>query len=174
MKTREYAAKLLDQLIQLDKTTSAAYYEMGRILHALFESKLHEVLGYESYTEMINEECSFTASTSHNYRKTYKKLKELHYNKTEALKLMQEVSFTRLSDVLRDMNTKLGVRGVKRRVAALALHQINFQLYDDEVDECHAALKALGATESEEGRLQHSSEAFMQMVRSVNKLKKVS
>jgi hypothetical protein len=47
--TRKYAEKLLDQLIVLDKQTTAAYYEMGRILYSIKQGKLYDVLGYESH-----------------------------------------------------------------------------------------------------------------------------
>jgi len=168
MKTKEYAAKILDQLIALDKAVQAAYYDMGQLLHALYEGNLHEVLGYRSFKAMIEEELTHSISTAHNYRKMYKRFKELKYNKTEAIAILTKFGVTPLNKVLPNMTQKLGARGVKRRIDALDFHQINFQLHDYELEECHDALFYMGASQSEEGRLSGTSEAFMEMVRLVN------
>jgi len=168
MKTREYAAKILDQLIALDKAVQAAYYDMGQLLHALYEGNLHEVLGYDSFTALVDEELVHKHNTVHTYRKMYKRFSELHYNRKDAIALLNEYGVTALSKVLPDMNTKLSMRGVKRRIDALDITQINFQLHDDELEEAHKALFKMGASQSDDGRFAGSSEAFMEMVRLVN------
>jgi hypothetical protein len=168
---KNYAKKILDKLIELDKQTTNAYYVMGQLLHALHEASLHQVLGYDSFSHLVTEELSFAPSTAHSYRKMYARFRELKYSKTEALEALHQFGITPLNKVLPDLSTKLGVRGLKRRIDALDLHQINFMCSTSEFEEVQQALFAMGADISDDGRMQHSSDAFMAIIRSI-KIKK--
>jgi hypothetical protein len=168
MADKKYVAKLLDKLVELDVTTVGAYYEMGRILHSFKQGNLHDILGYETIGHMIEEELSYSPATAHSYASLYRHLHRLHYNKAESLDLLRKFGKTHLSEVLPKMDTKVGSRAIKARIDSLGHHQINFTIDDSELAEAQRALAKMGATRTETGRYQHSSEAFMDMVREVN------
>ena len=167
--SKNYATKFLDQLVHLDKTTNAAYYEMGRLLSAISKNTLWDLMGYESFSHMIEEELSFAPGTAHHYVALYNNLRRLKYNKAESLKLLHEHSMTRLIDVLPSVNAKISSRALGKRIADLDTKQLNFMITSKELVEANRALDKLGATKTKTGRRQHSSEAFMAMVREVNK-----
>ena len=168
MTTQAQANGILDRLITLDKETTAAYYEMGQLLHAIKEGQLYEVLGYESLTHLIEEELTFTPSTAHGYRNLYADFKRLHYNKTEAIKLLQMFGMTKVFEVLHEAKTKLGSTAIKNRIAGLDCHQVNFQMTMKQWIEVEKKLIAHGAVRNEHGRLEHSSDAFLDIIRNVN------
>lgn len=165
----KYARELLDKLVDLDKATTAAFYDMGQILSAIKHGKLYELLGYESMKHLIEEELSYTDSTAYRYLHTYRHFRRLKYNKSEALALLNMFGYTHLADVLPSMTAKAGERAIKNRIDALDAHQINFTLNDCELKECYEALAKMGGYQSTAtGRWANSSEAFMEMVRQVN------
>ena len=174
MAQKKYVTKLLDRLIFLDKETTSAYYEMGQILSSFEHGDLYEVVGYESMKHMIEEELSYTPATARSYINLYRDFQRLHYNKTEAITLMQKFGYTNMSKVLAHTNSKLGVRAVKNRIDNLGEHQINFTLTDEELDIAHKALVAMGATKTKTGRWMHASDAFMEMVYQVINSKKAA
>lgn len=163
------AQHLLDQLIELDMQTTHAYYEMGRILHALYESRMHEVLGYTSFTHLVEEELSYSQSTAQRYRHIYSQFKRLHYTKTEALKLMQTFGMTHMADVLPGIRNKISPRAIKQHIYELDFHQINFQLTTEELAASQRALIKMGAVVTDQGRFLNSSQAYMVMVREINR-----
>ena len=172
-KTRKYAESLLDNLIDLDHQTTGAFYEMGQILSAIRQHQLYKILGYTSFTNLIEEELSFTASTASRYGQLYTNLRRLHYNKAESLKLLQKVGFTHLSAVLPNMTSKIGRRAINRRVKDLDIHQINFCVTQAELDKLHKALSRMGAVVTKTGWVTGSSQALMGMVEVVNKRPKL-
>ncbi len=167
--TKGYATGFLDKLVVLDKTTNAAYYEMGRLLSAISKNSLWDLMGYDSFPHMVNEELSFAPGTAHHYVNLYNNLRRLKYNKAESLNLLHEHSMTRLLDVLPPINAKLSSRALGKRIADLDSKQLNFMITSKELTEANRALTKLGATVSKTGRNEHMSEAFMTMVREVNK-----
>lgn len=169
MADKKYVANLLDKLVELDVTTVGAYYEMGRILHSFKQGNLHDIIGYESFVHMIDEELSYSPATAHSYASLYRHLHRLHYNKAESLDLLQKFGKTHLAEVLPKMDTKVGSRAIKARIDNLGHHQINFTLDDTELADAQRALTKMGATKSDTGRYLNSSDAFMDMVREVNK-----
>ncbi len=172
-KTRKYAESLLDNLIDLDHQTTGAFYEMGQILSAIRQHQLYKILGYTSFTSLIDEELSFTASTATRYASLYTNLRRLHYNKVESLKLLQKVGFTHLSAVLPNMTTKIGRRAINKRVNAIDAHQINFTVTEAELVQLQKALTRMGATVTKTGWVTGSSQALMGMVGIVNKRPKL-
>ena len=167
--TTAYANKLLDKLIGLDDQTTRAYYDMGQILSAFRNNKLYDVLGYTSMSHLVEEELSFTISTGLRYAKLFDDLRRLHYNKKESLALMKKCGFSHLCDVMPGVKDKIGLRSIRKRIAKLQQHQINFTVNDAEYAEYHRALAKLGAMRSEGGRYVNSSQTFMDMVKEVNK-----
>ena len=168
---KKHISALLDTLIGLDQQTTRAYYEMGQLLHSFNTGRLFEVLGYESFKHMVEEELTFSVATAQHYTRLYAESKRLKYTKPETLKLLREHGFTQLSRVLPSLKQKLGTRAIKTRIDALDMHQINFTLTTAELTEVHAALAALGATQTDNGRYLRSTEAFMEMVRSTKWIK---
>lgn len=164
-----YANTLLDKLIVLDDQTTGAYYEMGQILSAINHNKLYDILGYSSMTHLVEEELSFTPSTAHRYASLFRHLRRLHYNKTESLALMKKCGFTHLSDILPNINSKMGERAIRKRIQELNQNQINFTVTDKELSQTHQALTKMGALRTDGGRYLNSSQAFMDMIREVNK-----
>lgn len=169
MDNKKYLAQLLDRLVDLDAKTSKAFYEMGQILYTLWIGKAYKLLGYESLAHMIEEELSFGVSTGHRYLHTYRHFQRLHYTKAEALKLIKEHGWSNVCDILPNEHTKIGSRAMTNRIKELDEVQLNFTLTTKEYDEAADALIIMGASETDTGRLQHSSEAFMGMVRGTNK-----
>jgi hypothetical protein len=169
MADKKYVASLLDKLIELDVTTVGAYYEMGRILHSFKQGDLHADIGYESFGHMVEEELSYSTATAHSYSALYRHFQRLHYNKAEALDLLRKFGKTHLSEVLPSLNSKIGARAIKARIDNLGHNQINFTLDNEELAEAQRALLKMGAMKSDNGRYLNSSEAFMDMVREVNK-----
>lgn len=169
MADKKYVGEMLDKLVELDVTTVGAYYEMGQILHSFKQGNLHEVLGYESFSHLVEEELSYSPATAHSYSSLYRNFQRLHYKKPEALKLLRKYGKTHLSEVLPNLNGKPSDRAIKKCIDALGHHQINFTLNDAELAEAQRALAKRGATVTETGRYMNSTEAFMDMVREVNR-----
>ncbi len=167
-KTLAYANKILDRLIELDAETISLHYDMGQLLYAIFAGQLWNIMNYDSFAHMVEEELSFAPTTAHSYRKMYGHFKRLSYNKEKALQLIKKFSYTQMSRVMPQMKSSMGDRAIKARIAGLDQNQINFTLTNAQLAAAHKALHALGATRSEEGRYKHSSEAFMSMVKEVN------
>lgn len=167
--TSAYAKTMLDKLIELDHKTTAAQYEMGRILSAIQKSQLYDVLGYDSMGHLVEEELSFTPSTAWRYARMYENFRRLHYNKAESLALLKKCGFTHMADILPNVKDKIGERAIKRRIADLDQHQINFTVTDYELEQCHQALNKMGAMRTDTGRYLNSSQVFMDMIKEVNK-----
>ena len=163
MISKKYAEDLLDKLINLDMQTVGAYYEMGRLLHAIYESKLHETLGYSQFSDLVERELSFSLGSAYKYRNLYKHFHRLHYTKAEALMLLQIHGMTNVYPVISGLSSKVGTRAIKRRIEAFDEHQLNFQLSITEFKKARRALVKSGATLVTE-KLSHSSRAFMHMV----------
>jgi len=174
MADRKIVSGMLDKLIELDATSNKAYYEMGQILYAFSTQKLYEIAGYDTLSEMIEEELSFTVSTAHHYSRFYGETKRLHYTKKESLKLLKEHGLTKLSKVLIKSKDKIGTIAIKKRINKFDEFQISFTLTEDELKDAHRALLVMGATQTGAGRYQHSSEAFMSMVHQIVKVKKAA
>lgn len=163
---KQYAGELLDRVKELDRTTSTAFYEIGRILSSIQYHGLHDVLGYESFGAMIEEELSFSPEVASRYVRTYRHFRRLHYTKTEAVDLVMEFSWTKMADILPHLTDKIGKRAVKARIEDWATKQINFQLERSALEELQHALIEHGAELSESGKkLLHSSDALMNLVR---------
>lgn len=165
----KYAAQLLDKLIELDYQTVEAYYDMGSIISSMQHGKLYEQLDYNSMTELVEHELTYTPSTAFKYANMYRHFRRLHYLKHEAVELLKKFGLTHMCDVLPKMNDKIGVRAIKKRIDAIDEHQINFTLNNDQLAKAHRALRQMGAEQSDgSGRWLNSSEAFMQMVELIN------
>lgn len=163
---KQYAGELLDRLVHLDTETSGAFYEMGQILSAIVHGKLYDVLGYHSFTDMVECELSFTQSTAAKYLHTYRHFRRLHYTKAEALALIREFSFTRLAAYLPGLKQKVGKRAISNGIAKMLEEnrQINFQLSGSDRELLIRVLEKFGA-EKQDGRLMHSSSALMELVK---------
>ena len=166
-----YAAKLIDQLRELDATVHGAYFDMGRILSSIAHGKLYDTLGYDSLAHLIEEELSFSSSQGYRYLHTYRHFKQLGYNKTESLDLINEFSFSHMTRYLPTAKVKVGKRAVKNAIEKQLEEskQINVQLNGSDLRMLVAVLKEHGAEESDTGRLMHSSEALMSLARSARK-----
>lgn len=174
MVSKDYAVKTLDALIALDKQTMAAYYDMGRLLVAIKDSKLWDVLGYDYFQELVEEELSFTYGTANTYMRAYRQFTRLNYHRTEALNMLEQFGLAHMTQVLPKLSTKIGVRAMQNRVAELQDNQMTFWMNDKEKDELSRALRAMGASyNSTTERWSGSSEALLAMVREVNKRPKV-
>lgn len=164
-KDRQYAAMMLDKLVQLDKTTQAAYYEMGRILQAFYRDKLHDILGYPSFKAMVEEELSYSYTTATKYRQTYERFRELKYNKNEAIQLINEFGYTPMSKILPGMKEKLGKRAISTRIEQIDEYMMNFMLHGNDYDETLRVFESFGVQYSEHGRMNNASEVFLEIVR---------
>lgn len=167
--TKQYAAKLLDTLRELDYQTVSAYYDMGNIIASIRHGKLYDALGYDTLPELVEEELSFSYASASTYAAMFNHFKRLHYNKHESVGILKDFGLTHMCQILPSMKDKLGVRAIKNRIEALDQNQINFTLTNAELDECHRALKRMGATMTDAGRYLNSSSALMHMIRAVNK-----
>lgn len=162
---------LLDKLIELDQQTSGAYYEMGQILSAIRRDKLYDVLGYESMAHLVEEELSFSLGTAGRYAATYDHFKRLGYTKNQALDIMYEYGFSNVSDYLPKAKNKVSKATVGRHIRKMLEEnvQINFQYSAADYRVLEQALIQHGAVRSDTGRLLHSSEALLDIVRSSGK-----
>ena len=163
----QYAVNLLDRLISLDEQVTGAFYEMGQILSAIEHGKLWDMLGYQSFGHLVEEEMSFTSGTAGKYLHTYRHFKRLGYNKSEALGLIRDFSFTRVAEYLAKAKEKVGKRAVGNAIQKILenKHQINFTVNAKEYDLVQRALRKHGAEISENGRWQGSTEAFVDIIK---------
>lgn len=166
--TQQYAAQMLDKLRDLDRVVHGAYYDMGRILSAIAHGNLFDQLGYQSMGDLIDEELSFSRSQGFRYLHTYRHFRRLGYTKTEAMDLINDFSFTHMSYYLPKAQQKVGKRAIKSAIERMLAEsrQINFALSEDKLTLLVRALKKFGA-EDRDGRLLHSSDALIQMVKDV-------
>lgn len=170
---RAYAARLLDELKELDRTVTGAYYEMGRILASIRRDELYVPLGYESFSALIEEEMSFTAGTAHGYASVYEHFRRLKYTKKEAVEFIHNFGLRNMMRIMPDINDKIGPRAMKNRVAALDQSILSFWLHSAEIEEVREALIKMGAERKDTGRLMHTSEALLGMARKINGTKSV-
>lgn len=163
-KSRQYAAMMLDKLKHLDSSTQLGYYEMGRILSAIYKDKLYDVLGYESFKHMVEEELSYSVTTAYKYRLTYERFRELGYNKNEALQLINDFGHTNMARVLPEITHKIGKRAIKARLDAMTEHYMNFKVQDVDYEWVLAVFTDFGAVYSEHGRMLNATEVFRNIV----------
>ena len=168
-KNIEYAKKLLDSLIEYDKRTQAAYYEMGRILYSLRQGKLYDILGYDSMSHMVEEELSFTSGTAFSYIGLYREFARLNYHKLEAINMLQQFGMKHMYKVLPKLKTKIGVRAMKKRGDDIDEKQLTIWLHEKEYNEVAEALEMVGGMRDDTGRWKNSSEAILELARAVNK-----
>ena len=163
MSQKQYAVNLLDRLISLDDQVTGAFFEMGQILSAIEHGKLWEMVGYESFAHLVEEEMSFTSGTAGKYLHTYRHFKRLGYNKTEALDLIRSFSFTRVSEWAAKAKVKVSKRAVGKAIQKILenKHQINFTVNKEEYEMINRVLRAYGAEQNESGRWMNSTPAFV-------------
>ena len=164
--TKQYASQLLDRLIELDGIASGAHYEIGRILSAIQHSKLWQTLGYESMSHLIDEELTFSSATGFTYLRCYRKLKTLQYTESESLDLLTEFGISRLSDWLSTAKQKVGKRAIANAIKAWRKEhqQINFTLSATDAGRLDEMLEKFGASKSDNGRWQGSTDAFVDIL----------
>lgn len=168
--TRKVAVPLLRRLIELDQQTSRAYYEMGQLLAAIQRDKLHELLGFDSFSHLVEEELSFTAGTAGGYARMYRRFRELKYTKTEAHALLYEFGLRDVCTYLEEATKKVGMRTVRKKIKQIREDriQINFTIGGLQREFIEDALIEFGAERSGE-RLLHSSVAFINIVEAARK-----
>ena len=178
MSQKQYAISLLDRLISLDDQVTGAFFEMGQILSAIEHGKLWEMIGYESFAHLVEEEMSFTSGTAGKYYHTYRHFKRLGYNKTEALELIRSFSFTRVAEWASNAKVKVSKRAVGNAIQKILenKHQINFTVNKEEYEMVNRVLRAHGAEQSDGGRWIYRTGAFVDAMKSADrpKLKAVS
>jgi len=165
---RVYATNLLDRLIKLDDEVTGAFFEMGQILSALEHGKLWDILGYQSFAHLVEEEMSFTSGTAGKYLHTYRHFKRLGYNKSESLELIRSFSFTRVAEWAAKATQKVGKRAVGNAIQKILenKHQINFTCNKQEYEDVKRVLKEHGASVDEStGRWTGSTVAFVDVIR---------
>jgi hypothetical protein len=110
---------------------------------------------------------SFTSGTAGKYLHTYRHFKRLGYNKLDALDLIKSFSFTRVAEYLAQAKEKVGKRAVANAIQKNLENkrQINFTVNAEEYELVQRALRRHGATQSDHGRWEHSTEAFVDIVR---------
>lgn len=168
---KEYAGNLLDRLVSLDEQVTGAFYEMGQLLSAIEHGKLWEILGYESFSHLIEEELSYMSGTAGKYLHTYRHFKRLHYTKVEALAMISEFSFTRVAEYICQASTKVGQRAIRNAIQVNLDNkkQINFTVNKAEHELVKRVLRAHGAVESDSGRWESSTSAFMDIVKEASR-----
>jgi len=178
MISKDYADKTLDALIDLDKQTTAAYYDMGRLLVAIKDSKLYDLSGYDHFQDLVEEELSFTYTTANGYMRAFRNFQRLGYHRTEAINMITQFGLIHMTKILRDETHKIGVRAIKNRIAELDDNQMTFWMNDKQLAEVSRALRAMGAEfDSETHRWSGSSDALLDMAKEINakpKVKKVA
>jgi hypothetical protein len=155
--------RVLDRLRSLDDQVTGAFFEMGQILSGIEHGKLWELLGYQSFGHLVEEEMSFTAGTAGKYYHTYRHMKRLGYTKSESLDLIRSFSFTRIAEWSAKAKIKVGKRAVGNAIQKILenKHQINFTVNKEEYELINRVLKAYGAEQSESGRWLNSTPAFV-------------
>ena len=163
MTQKQYAASLLDRLTSLDEQVTGAFFEMGQILSGIEHGKLWELLGYQSFAHLVEEEMSFTSGSAGKYLHTYRHFKRLSYNKTEALELIRSFSFTRVAEWASTAKVKVSKRSVGNAIKKMLenKHQINFTVNKEEYEMINRVLRAHGAELSDNGRWMYSTGAFV-------------
>lgn len=171
MTTKEYAVQLRERLVALDDQTSRAYYEMGQILSAVEHGKLWDILGYSSFTDMIESELSFTPSTAYKYLHTYRGFRRLGYNKSDALSLINQFSFTRMAEYLPQAKRKCGTRAIATSLSEIYddKHQFNVTLNKREYAFVESVLLAYGAIRMPSGRGGGIACAFLDAIKQAAK-----
>lgn len=129
------------------------------------------MLGYQSFAHLVEEEMSFTSGTAGKYLHTYRHFKRLGYNKTDALDLIKTFSFTRVAEYMAQAQAKVGKRAVANAIQKNLENkrQINFTVNKEEYALVNRVLRQHGAAQSESGRWEHSTEAFIDVLRDADK-----
>lgn len=117
--TKQQAQLMLDQLKELDRLVHRAYFEMGRLLNAFRTHELWKVLGYKSWTAMVEEELSCSLSTAARYSTVYGHLKRLKYNQKESLQMIEVLGLRSLSALLPSMKVKMNLSTLKHKKEVL-------------------------------------------------------
>ena len=168
---KTHASALLDRVIELDKLTMGHYYEMGQLLSSIAYGKLWDVLGYESFPHLVEEELSFTTGSAFRYAHLYRNFRRLSYNKTESLNLLNEFGLTHMAEYLATAKQKVGSRAVGNRIAEIIARrqQVNFTLTREQHQEMLRIMGKLGLEKGPSGRFRNSSETFVEMLSLCNK-----
>ena len=160
--SKQQAQALLDQLKELDRLVHRAYYEMGRLLFVLRDHKLWEVLGYASWSNMVEEELSCSVSTAVIYSDTYKHLKRLRYSKEESIKFIETIGLRTLHKVLPSQKEKLSITQLRHRKEKLN-RCVSFWISPDQEAFLEEVLMHYGLV-IKNNRWENASEAFFALV----------
>ena len=160
--TKEQARFMLDQLKELDRLVHRAYFEMGRLLNAFKTHKLWEVLGYNSWKAMVEEELSCSVSTAARYSQVYDNLKRLKYDQKESLQMIEVLGLRTLSKLLPSMQVKMSLTALRHKKEKLN-RCIAFWVSPEDEALIEEVLTHYGLR-IEEGRWMNSSEALLALV----------
>ena len=163
---REHATTMLDRLIELDQIVNGHCYEMGQILSAIEHGKLWEVLEYQSFAHLVQEELSFSDQTAYNYMHLYRGLRRLKYTKLESLALIRRFGMWRMLQYLRTAKTKESTRAITKAIQKIRenTRTVAFSLSKDEYAAVMDLLHELGLEHGPSGRATNLTETFLQLV----------
>lgn len=163
---KEHAAQLLDRLIELDQVVNGHCYEMGQILSAIEHGRLWEVLEYQSFAHLVQEELSFSDQTAYNYLHLYRGLRRLKYTKLESLALIRRFGMWRMLQYLRTAKTKESTRAITAAINEIreSTRTVAISLSKDDYADVMKLLHELGLEHGPSGRATNLSETFLQLV----------
>ncbi len=116
---------------------------------------------------------SFTSGSAGKYYHTYRHFKRLGYNKTDAIDLIQSFSFTRVAEYLAKAQTKVGKRAVANAIEKILENkrQLNFTVNKEQYEMVNRVLRQHGAKQSEFGRWENSTDAFVSAMSKIDRPK---
>jgi len=163
---KEHAAQLLDRLVELDQVVNGHCYEMGQILSAIEHGRLWQVLGYQSFAHLVDEELTFSAQTGYNYMHLYRGLRRLKYSKLESLSLIRRFGMWRMLQYLRVAKSKETLKKISTTIQQIRenTRTVAFSLSKDDYAEVMSLLHQLGLEHGPSGRAMNLSETFLQLV----------
>ena len=162
--TKQQARFMLDQLKELDRLVHRAYFEMGRLLNAFKTHELWKVLGYTSWTQMVQEELSCSISSAAKYSNVYGHLKRLKYSQKESLQMIEVLGLRSLSKLLPSMKVKISLTQMQHKKESLK-RCIAFWVSPEQEAWLEDILVDYGMV-IENGRWEHSSEALITLIES--------
>lgn len=115
---KKLASNIVQQIRQLNMKMAEDQYELARLLYTLHSGSLHLEFGYTSFNEFCSEELPISYGHALSTVKLFSKLRELKYNKSEAIDLIGRLGITKTRKAIGTLTTKKSVASVARNASS--------------------------------------------------------
>ena len=125
--TKQAYLETIKDIRSINRDFAAGHYDLSHLIHVLFEAELFKLHPNQYRSRMLyaKEQLPFSYATCQKYLQLWDGFKRLKYTKSEALALMESISWNVVAQEIPYMERKLSIRAFKKRISESGeLHQM--------------------------------------------------